>query len=312
MEEHSELAQNIPKNGGKLSPEQDLNRRKCLALKRKCDGVDSDNKKLLNRIYHVRKTISRLSREKRGLMKKLNELKDSYKTIERTTPLEDGPFMYLLGFADPAGHRTNIKPIIDPRTGFPVVTKPKVNKPVSREPTSTPVSRKRRKDGVRIEKEKDPNAPKKPANAFLMYCQEKRLSASLANNADKPRAEMSHADLTKQLAKEWNDLEEKDKKRYYVAYEKEKAKYVEEVRQYSKDLMIGSAKSVSKASVPNVGTMVKTTIVNGTGPPSDLTKKFLKDPVMLPSSKPSVVSSLLKQPKVEGAVEVDPYSFDGD
>lgn len=41
MEEHSELAQNIPKNGGKLSPEQDLNRRKCLALKRKCDGVDS-------------------------------------------------------------------------------------------------------------------------------------------------------------------------------------------------------------------------------------------------------------------------------
>lgn len=58
----------------------------------------------------------------------------------------------------------------------------------------------------------DPNAPKKPANAFLMYCQEKRLSASLANNADKPRAEMSHADLTKQLAKEWNDLEEKDKK----------------------------------------------------------------------------------------------------
>ncbi|XP_071813334.1 uncharacterized protein [Apostichopus japonicus] len=311
MEEHSELAQNIPKNGGKLSPEQDLNRRKCLALKRKCDGVDSDNKKLLNRIYHVRKTISRLSREKRGLMKKLNELKDSYKTIERTTPLEDGPFMYLLGFADPAGHRTNIKPIIDPRTGFPVVTKPKVNKPVSREPTSTPVSRKRRKDGVRIEKEKDPNAPKKPANAFLMYCQEKRLSASLANNADKPRAEMSHADLTKQLAKEWNDLEEKDKKRYYVAYEKEKAKYVEEVRQYSKDLMIGSAKSVSKANIPNVGAMVKTTIVNGTGPPSDVTKKFLKDPVTLPASKPSVVS-LLKQPKVEGAVEVDPYSFDGD
>lgn len=96
-----------------------------------------------------------------------------------------------------------------------------------------------------------------------------------------------------------------------MAYEKEKAKYVEEVRQYSKDLMIGSAKSVSKASVPNVGTMVKTTIVNGTGPPSDVTKKFLKDPVTLPSSKPSVVS-LLKQPKVEGAVEVDPYSFDGD
>lgn len=58
----------------------------------------------------------------------------------------------------------------------------------------------------------DPNAPKKPANAFLMFCQEKRLSASQSNHSDKPKVEMSHADLTKQLAKEWNDLEENAKK----------------------------------------------------------------------------------------------------
>lgn len=120
----------IPKNGGKLSPEQDTDRRKCLLLKRKCDSVENNNKKLLNRIYHVRKTISRLSRERRGLMKKLDELKDSYKTLERTTPLEDGPFMYLLGFADQSGQRTHIKPAIDPRTGFSCCNQTKNSKQV--------------------------------------------------------------------------------------------------------------------------------------------------------------------------------------
>lgn len=51
MEEHSAAAQNTPKNGGKLSPEQDLNRRKCLALKRKCDGLEG----VRNKVYQLQK-----------------------------------------------------------------------------------------------------------------------------------------------------------------------------------------------------------------------------------------------------------------
>lgn len=64
--------------------------------------------------------------------------------------------MYLLGFADPSGQRTNIKPIIDPRTGFPVVTKPKISKSsIPREPATTSAPRRKKaKDGVKIEKEK--------------------------------------------------------------------------------------------------------------------------------------------------------------
>lgn len=305
----------IPKNGGKLSPEQDTDRRKCLLLKRKCDSVENNNKKLLNRIYHVRKTISRLSRERRGLMKKLDELKDSYKTLERTTPLEDGPFMYLLGFADQSGQRTHIKPAIDPRTGFPVVTKPKIpNKSSSfissrgNPPTSS--RKKKSRDGMKADKEKDPNAPKKPANAFLMFCQEKRLSASQANKIENRKPEMSHADLTKQLAKQWNDLEEKQKKRYYVAYEREKAKYVEEVRQYSKDLQEGTSKVPPAASIAS--DHVDSALMKQLPADTALKQKFSKEPSKLFPTKTSVVGLLTKEQKAETAEDVDPYSFDGD
>ena len=58
----------------------------------------------------------------------------------------------------------------------------------------------------------DPNAPKKPANAFLMFCQHDRLSVLEEYSKKNPHGEMSHQDLTKELAKKWNDLTAEEKK----------------------------------------------------------------------------------------------------
>ena len=60
------------------------------------------------------------------------------------------------------------------------------------------------------DKEKDPNAPKKPANAFFMFCQQQR-NAMHEDQRDAAAA-MGHHELTKTLAKEWNNLIEDEKK----------------------------------------------------------------------------------------------------
>ena len=48
----------------------------------------------------------------------------------------------------------------------------------------------------------DPDAPKKPANAFFMFCQQQRNSM----HDDQKDSAVGHHELTKHLAKEWNTL----------------------------------------------------------------------------------------------------------
>ena len=58
----------------------------------------------------------------------------------------------------------------------------------------------------------DPNAPKKPANAFLMYCQQERQKVQDGEGNGIYSADLSHQDLTRQLAKQWKFLSEDEKK----------------------------------------------------------------------------------------------------
>ena len=61
------------------------------------------------------------------------------------------------------------------------------------------------------EKERDPDAPKKPANAFFMFCQQQRNS--IQGDQKYPTVgPVGHHELTKQLAKEWNTLGAEGKK----------------------------------------------------------------------------------------------------
>ena len=57
----------------------------------------------------------------------------------------------------------------------------------------------------------DPDAPKKPANAFFMFCQQQRNSMQ----DDQKDSTVGHHELTKHLAKEWNTLGAEGKKVSY-------------------------------------------------------------------------------------------------
>ena len=76
-------------------------------------------------------------------------------------------------------------------------------------PDSPPAKKNKKRDAPKDkDKDKDPNAPKKPANAFFMYCQQQRT----VMQDDQKDPNIGHHELTKSLAKEWNNLATDDKK----------------------------------------------------------------------------------------------------
>ena len=57
-------------------------------------------------------------------------------------------------------------------------------------------------------KPKDPNAPKRPENAYMKFCREKRETVRSENPT------MKLGDIAKVLGKMWNELSEDEKESY--------------------------------------------------------------------------------------------------
>ncbi|KAJ2377648.1 non-histone protein, partial [Coemansia sp. RSA 2611] len=73
---------------------------------------------------------------------------------------------------------------------------------------------------------KDPNAPKRPANAFVLYCQVERPNIKSAGT------ELSSSELTRSMGVKWRGLPKSDKQKYYDLYEREMARYQREMDSY--------------------------------------------------------------------------------
>jgi len=80
---------------------------------------------------------------------------------------------------------------------------------------------------VKPKPEKDPNAPKRPANAFFMFCQLERGKLR-ENNQD-----ASLSELTKMLGLRWKDMSADEKQVYYDMYETDKLRYEKEMSSYA-------------------------------------------------------------------------------
>ncbi|KAJ2080804.1 non-histone protein [Coemansia sp. RSA 988] len=74
--------------------------------------------------------------------------------------------------------------------------------------------------------EKDPNAPKRPANAFVLYCQVERPNIKSAGT------ELSSSELTRAMGVKWRNLSEDKKQKYFDMYEREMARYNREMATY--------------------------------------------------------------------------------
>jgi len=75
-------------------------------------------------------------------------------------------------------------------------------------------------------KEKDPNAPKKPKSSFIFFTQDKRQSVLDSNPGIK------FTEVTREIAKLWEVLDEKGRTKYADLAKKDKARYEAEKAAY--------------------------------------------------------------------------------
>ncbi|XP_076826656.1 TCF3 fusion partner [Brachyhypopomus gauderio] len=69
--------------------QEELQKRKCQALSRRCREMEQVNERTLGRLYQVQRLVRRLKKERRFLMKTLDSYGDEYRTVQFTIPLED-------------------------------------------------------------------------------------------------------------------------------------------------------------------------------------------------------------------------------
>lgn len=93
---------------------------------------------------------------------------------------------------------------------------------------------------------RDPNAPKRPANPFFQFCQEQRtLLIDTQTKMGPQSSDLTKQEITKELARKWNNLSFDERKIYYEKYEQSKIKYKADCEEYK-------AKSLGGAASPTI------------------------------------------------------------
>ncbi|XP_046660084.1 TCF3 fusion partner homolog [Homalodisca vitripennis] len=200
--------------------EIDIYVRKYQLLLERCEVLQQDNERLVNRIQQVKKLLRRYRRERLFLMDRLDQHGDNWRSIPLPVELDEP---IDLPFTQPVAKPKVIS------TPAPVTEKA---------PTSSRGKGQQAGAGGSVPKRKapktpaDPNAPKRPANPFFQFCQEQRtpvLESLVAQGLGEP----SKQEVTKQLAVRWNALSTGEKKIYYDMYEKSKERYAVDMQLYS-------------------------------------------------------------------------------
>ncbi|XP_022612249.1 TCF3 fusion partner [Seriola dumerili] len=84
-----------------------LDKRKYLALSRRCKEIEQVNQKMLGRLHQVQRITRRLKKERRFLMKTLDAHGDDYRNAQLTIMLEDEPGAHLDAAAGVEDERLN-------------------------------------------------------------------------------------------------------------------------------------------------------------------------------------------------------------
>ncbi|XP_013199924.1 uncharacterized protein LOC106142633 [Amyelois transitella] len=194
-----------------LPSEEDIYRRKYQLLLERCEVLQQDNERIINRIQEAKKITKRYSKDIKLLVERLDSHGDAFRTasMEQETKPE-----------------VVSKPTRAPPKAQSSKQMDKQNATGGKKPGS---KRKSKAD----KPERDPNAPKKPCNAFFQFCQEQRPLIIAEANTE-VGAEPTKQEVTRQLASRWRSLSNEEKRVYVAMFERSKEKYAEEMSAYIK------------------------------------------------------------------------------
>ncbi|XP_055683840.1 uncharacterized protein LOC129790382 [Lutzomyia longipalpis] len=173
-------------------------------FQKKCRDLQKENERLIARLYRMKKMSKACEKDVKLLQTRLDRHNPAWR-LEPPPP----PLFPQSDQMNPEKKRR--------KSGFP--TKGDFAK------------------GIRKPKEKDPNAPKKPPNAFFQYCQEQRsiVLDEIASERQPGDPEPSKQELTRQLAQRWRSMGNDDKQIYVDMYENSKRKYNQDMMYYKMD-----------------------------------------------------------------------------
>ncbi|PSN31290.1 hypothetical protein C0J52_24908 [Blattella germanica] len=206
--------------------------------------IFQDNERLVHRIQQVKKLLRRSRKERKFLIDRLDQHGDNWRNVQLPIPLDEPLSTPAATKPDKNQHqkvgtgsttKDFVNVVLFPNIHYTNSTSTEKGGRKNFNATSSGSANKR-KSGKNSEKaERDPNAPKRPANPFFQFCQEQRpiVMERLGLEQKSGEAETSKQELTRQLASKWNTLPPEDKKVYYDMYEKSKEKYAVEMQLYS-------------------------------------------------------------------------------
>jgi len=80
-------------------------------------------------------------------------------------------------------------------------------------------------------KHRDPDLPKRPTNAYLLFCEQEKERLRQQQQED---PENNTRDLSKAMTEAWKKLSEEDKQPFYKLYEEDRIRYQKEMVEYTK------------------------------------------------------------------------------
>ncbi|KOB58215.1 TCF3 fusion partner-like protein, partial [Operophtera brumata] len=167
-------------------PPVDIYRRKYQLLLERCEVLQQDNDRLIHRIHASKKTTKRFQKDIQLLVERLDSHEDPF----RTMPVDEPDTV------------TKPRPVMKPQAA---------PKQADKQNTTGAKKQATKRKSKADRPEKDPNAPKKPCNAFFQFCQEQRPLVIAKTNSENG-IDPSKQEVTRQLAHRWRSLTSDEKR----------------------------------------------------------------------------------------------------
>ncbi|EGW31358.1 uncharacterized protein SPAPADRAFT_141112 [Spathaspora passalidarum NRRL Y-27907] len=184
-------------------------KQKCKELKKRVIEIEESNEIATLALSRTQAAIRRLRLEYVILLERLEE---------RATSLPEG----IVGFEEMACPPTPsvLDETLTKKNGL--AKKQIKRKPASSSAESAPTPK--------VAKVRDPDLPKRPTNAYLIFCEMEKERIKQENEEKNPGVTN---DLSKSMTEAWKLLNEEDRKPYYKLYEDDRDRYQREMAIYN-------------------------------------------------------------------------------
>ncbi|KAK9367453.1 hypothetical protein V1509DRAFT_626694 [Lipomyces kononenkoae] len=230
-----------PPRGGLAAPpmipqsEEIKYRQKCKDLKKRIREIEEQNDVLTLRLARSRRAVQRMRLERALLLEKLEE-----RTFLKVDDSEGSPSPPP---SPPRIHNSrhrrresdvSLSPVEESTTGgFTAFTNngtsSKANHSHSANVSSKAATASHHHAKKKHHTQRDPNAPKRPQNAYIIFCDHEKERVRAQLEISQPGETF---DLTKAMAEAWRDLGDEGRKPFYELYDAEKARYNREMEAY--------------------------------------------------------------------------------